>query len=250
MPNIDRDDENATRYEMPKPTIDEQINSDIGLLRVEAAKYPHDDYRRNQLNGVANRLKRIIEATEVPEPVILVHETYAAETREVEQHDVVLKADYDSLLAAYRRALAERDDALKALDDNWVMHQRVVTAERQLAKQKAINEQLAKRIAAQEPNSDFMTELTITRRQLAELQAKHDALVKRMRPVIGKAVSLFADGHTGECAFALEQGEMKCECGSDRVITELLEIAGTDDIDAMVAEYAAMSAVALRREGE
>lgn len=81
-----------------KPPIYEQINSDIGLLRVEAAKYPHDDYRRNQLNGIANKLKRITEAAGRPEPEYF----NAGKT-------AVTVDSYNDLLAAYDRVAAERD---------------------------------------------------------------------------------------------------------------------------------------------
>lgn len=165
----------------------------------------HYDYRR--IAALIARItaaledKAIMEAKR-PEPVVFVHETYAAETREVEQHDVVLKSDYDNLLTAYHRMAAERD---AAVEGNKLWRDR---------RDAALN--------AQET----------AERQLAELQAEHDALVKD------------AARYRWLCDNAnLSLGGLKAQ---PYIELDRWALMGTRDIDLDAAIDAAMSAVALR----
>jgi hypothetical protein len=164
MPNIDRDDEHATRYEMTdtKPTLGEQIDK-YGL---ESMK-PH-------ILASLEELKRIREAEMPDEP------TWISELRSDKfpaSTDASLLQYIDALQAVIQRKEAELSDAVHLNDDQA---QRVYNAERELA---SIRDALAGQDYASLP-SDFPTV-----RMAHTIRADHDKFMQQVQDTCRRAES-------------------------------------------------------------
>ena len=55
------------------------------------------------------------------------------------------------------------------------------------------------------------------------------------KTLIARIINAYADDHSGECAAALEQGEIACTCGRDALMQRICKLIDGEDIDALDA---------------
>jgi hypothetical protein len=123
MPNIDRDDEHATRYEMTdtKPTLDEQITK----IRILVEAYEYGNVDAGMFLGILASLERLkqIDAAEMPVEPDGLHGSM------VDAYQLTKIHQYAVALQAYaQRKEAELSDAVHLNDEQA---QRVYKAERE-----------------------------------------------------------------------------------------------------------------------
>jgi len=121
MPNIDRDDEHATRYEMTdtKPTLDEQITK----IRILVEAYEYGNVDAGMFLGILASLERLkqIDAAEMPVEPDGLHGSM------VDAYQLTKIHQYAVALQAYaQRKEAELSDAVHLNDEQ---SQRVFRAE-------------------------------------------------------------------------------------------------------------------------
>lgn len=155
MPNIDRDDENATRYEMPKPDIDEQREHQRKRVDFHSRHETEDQTIERAILATLEAHKRIIEAADVTGPVAWAYlwpdqpepefhrERLSDSARAARQSQGVMERPLVyglDLLEAYQRLRIQHAELRRRYAARWIefskMHERAEVAESQLANKK------------------------------------------------------------------------------------------------------------------